>query len=332
VNVLVTGATGYVGQRLAFRLAENGHTVHALCRSPDKAKTLTHERIKVFSGDIEDRESLRRAAEGCRQAYHAAALVSVWSKDPDAYRHVNVGGTLNVLEIAVSQGVERVVITSTAGVFGPSDGALVNEETQRRIPFFNAYEASKAEMHAAVKAKVEQGVDAVIACPTRIYGPGPLVVANGFTMMVQRYLEGRWRALPGDGRRSGNYVYIEDVIDGHLAAMAKGRPGEAYILGGENATYRDFFARVAEISGREQRLYPVPIQALTAFAWTEEKRAEWFGRAPLVTPSWVRRYGYDWANSSLKAERELGYGARRLGDGLALTIAWLKSVAQAARR
>ena len=225
MKVLVTGATGYVGQRLAFRLAEAGVTVHALCRSPDKAKALTHERIRVFFGDVGDRASLEPAAAGCRQAYHAAALVSVWAKDPEDYRRVNVGGTVSVLETAVSQGVERVVVTSTAGVFGPSEGGLVDEETPRRIPFFNAYESSKAEMHAAVKAKVEQGVDAVIVCPTRVYGPGPMVEGNAVTRMIERYVQGRWRALPGDGRKSGNYVYIEDVIDGHLAAMDEGPAG-----------------------------------------------------------------------------------------------------------
>ena len=331
MNVLVSGATGYIGQRLAFRLADGGATVHALCRSPEKAQALTHERIKVFFGDVEDRASLERAAAGCRLAYHTAALVSVWAKDPDAYRRVNVGGTVNVLETAVSQGLERVVITSTAGVFGPSEGGLVDEETPRRIPFFNAYESSKAEMHAAVTDKVKQGVEAVSVCPTRVYGPGPMVEGNAVTRMVERYVQGRWRALPGDGRKSGNYVYIEDVIDGHLAAMAKGRPGEAYILGGENATYREFFTRLAAVSGKQQTLYPVPIQALMAFAWSEQKRAEWFGRKPLITPSWVRRYNHDWANSSAKAIAELGYGPRRLKDGMALTVAWLKAMERAAQ-
>jgi nucleoside-diphosphate-sugar epimerase len=321
--VLVTGATGYVGQRLAFRLAEGGETVHALCRSPEKAKALAHERIKVFPGDIADKDSLRRAAEGCRQAYHAAALVSVWAKDPGDYARVNVGGTLNVLDAAASAGVEGIVITSTAGVFGPSEGGLVDEATPRRIPFFNEYESSKAEMHAVVRAKAAEGIHAVIVCPTRIYGPGPLVEGNAVTRMVQRYIEGRWRALPGDGRRSGNYVFVDDVIDGHLAAMARGRSREAYILGGENATYRDFFATLAAVSGRDHRLYPVPIAALMAFAWSEQKRADWFGRKPLVTPSWVRRYSYDWANSSAKAETELGYAPRSLRDGLAQTVAWL---------
>lgn len=332
MTVLVTGATGYVGQRLAFRLAEGGDTVHALCRSPEKAKALAHQRIKVFPGDIADKDSLRRAAERCRQAFHAAALVSVWAKDPGDYARVNVGGTINVLEAAASAGVERVVITSTAGVFGPSHGGLVDEATPRRVPFFNEYESSKAEMHAAVRAKAAEGVHAVIVCPTRVYGPGPMVEGNAVTRMVQRYIEGRWRALPGDGRRSGNYVYVDDVIDGHLAAMADGRPGEAYILGGENASYREFFATLAAVSGKEQRLYPVPIQALMAFAWTEQKRADWFGRKPLVTPSWVRRYSYDWANSSAKAEAELGYAPRPLGDGLALTVDWLRAMEREAQR
>jgi farnesol dehydrogenase len=332
VTVLVTGATGYVGQRLAFRLAESGATVHALCRSAEKAKALKHDRIRVFPGDIADKESLRRAAEGCRQAYHAAALVSVWSKDPDDYARVNVGGTINVLEAAASEGVERIVITSTAGVFGPSHGGLVDEATPRRVPFFNEYESSKAEMHAAVRAKAAEGVHAVIVCPTRVYGPGPMVEGNAVTRMVQRYIEGRWRALPGDGRKSGNYVYIQDVVDGHLAAMAKGRSGEAYILGGENATYRDFFAQLAEVSGKDQRLYPVPIRALMAFAWSEQKRADWFGRKPLVTPSWVRRYNHDWANSSAKATAELGYAPRALKDGLRSTVDWLRAMERVAQR
>ena len=324
MTVLVTGATGYVGQRLALRLAERGTSVHALCRSPEKARTLVHERIRIFHGDIADRDSLRRAAAGCRDAYHAAALVSVWSPDPNDYARVNAGGTLNVIEAAVAAGVERIVITSTAGVFGPSHGGLVDEATPRRVPFFNEYESSKAAMHEAVRVQAAKGIHAVIVCPTRVYGPGAMVEGNAVTRMVQRYIDGRWRALPGDGRRSGNYVYVEDVVDGHLAAMAAGRAGEAYILGGDNATYREFFATLAAVSGRDQRLYPVPIAALMAFAWTEQKRADWFGRKPLVTPSWVRRYSYDWANSSQKAAAELGYAPRSLRDGLALTVDWLR--------
>lgn len=326
MKMLVTGATGYVGQRLAHRLADGGATVHALVRSAEKAKALAHPRIEPFLGDVADRASLDRAAAGCVQAYHAAALVSVWAKDREDYRRVNVGGTLNLLDAATAAGIERVVITSTAGVFGPSEGALVDEATVRRVPFFNDYESSKAEMHAAVRERVAAGADVVIVCPTRVYGPGPLVVANGFTMMVERYLAGRWRALPGNGRRSGNYVYVDDVIEGHLAAMAKGRPGEAYILGGENATYREFFATLAAITGIGRRLYPVPIAALVAFAHTEQKRADWFGRKPLITPSWLRRYGYDWANSSAKAEAELGYAPRSLRQGLTLTVDWLRGL------
>ena len=311
----------------ALRLAEGGDTVHALVRSPEKAKAIAHPRIAIFPGDITDRASLDRAAAGCRQAFHAAALVSVWAKDPEDYRRVNVEGTLNLLGAATAAGIERVVITSTAGVFGPSEGELVDEATPRRVPFFNEYESSKAEMHAAVRERVAAGADAVIVCPTRVYGPGPLVEGNAATKMIARYVAGKWRALPGDGNRSGNYVYIEDIIDGHVAAMAKSRPGEAYILGGDNATYRAFFSTLAEVSGVRHRLYPVPTAALMAFAHTEQARANWFGRKPLITPSWVRRYSFDWANASTKAEAELGYAPRSLRDGLAMTVEWLRMTA-----
>ena len=324
MRILVTGATGYVGQRLAHRLADGGATVHALVRSPEKAKALAHERIVIFSGDILDPASLASAAEGCEAAFHAAALVSVWAKDPEDYRRVNVGGTLNVLDAAEAAGVRRVVITSTAGVFGPSDGGLVDEATPRSVPFFNEYESSKAEMHVAVKARVANGMHATIVCPTRIYGPGPMVEGNAATQMIARYVAGKWRALPGDGRRSGNYVFVDDVIEGHLAAMARGRPGEAYILGGENATYRQFFATLAEVSGARHRLFGVPVPLLLGFARIEQYRADRYGRKPLITPSWVRRYSHHWANSSAKAETELGYAPRMLTKGLAETVAWLR--------
>ena len=325
MKILVTGATGYVGQRLAYRLADGGATVHALVRSPEKAKVLAHERIRVFQADVLDPASLARAAEGCARAYHAAALVSVWAKDPEDYTRVNVGGTLNVIDAARAAGIARVVVTSTAGVFGPSEGGLVDEATPRRIPFFNEYESSKAAMHAAVRARVVQGADAVIVCPTRVYGPGQMVEGNAATRMIERYIQGRWRALPGDGNRSGNYVFVDDVIDGHLAAMERGRAGEAYIVGGENATYRQFFATLSEVSGVRKRLFPTPIPLLMAVAWTEQFRAERFGRKPLITPPWVRRYVHDWANSTAKAEQELGYRPRPLKDGLAATVAWLRA-------
>ena len=178
-------------------------------------------------------------------------------------------------------------------------------------------------MHDAIARKVEEGADAVIVCPTRVYGPGARAEGNAVTRAIELYLRGRLRALPGDGARTGNYVYIDDVVEGHVLAMQKGRTGEAYILGGDNVSYRALFGCVAEISGKRRRLYPIPIPALAAFAWTELKRAEWFGRRPLITPAWVRRYSHDWANSSAKAERELGYAPRSLREGLALTIAWL---------
>ncbi len=120
-------------------------------------------------------------------------------------RRVNVGGTVNVLDAAASAGIGRVVITSTAGVFGPSQGGLVDEATPRaQVPFFNEYESSKAEMHAAVRAKVAEG----LACRDRLPRPastgrGPMVEGNAVTRMVQRYIEGRWRALPGDGQPLG---------------------------------------------------------------------------------------------------------------------------------
>ena len=226
VNVLVTGATGYVGQRLAFRLAESGVTVHALCRSEEKATALAHEHIRIFSATLPTAPRSTAPPPGAGRPITPRRWSASGPRIPGTTPASMSAAPSTSSMPPSAAGVERVVITSTAGVFGPSEGGLVDEATPRRIPFFNEYESSKAAMHAAVRERVAAGADAVIVCPTRVYGPGPMVEGNAATRMIERYIAGRWRALPGDGNRSGNYVFIDDVVDGHLAAMDE-RPGRA---------------------------------------------------------------------------------------------------------
>src|SRR6476620_6006196 len=112
MKILVTGAAGYIGNKLAHTLANQGHKIHALIRSAGGEKYLQHPNIKIFKGDILDTQSVAAAVEECRQVYHTAGAVKLWAKDPNIFYEQNVIGTINVLEAALKEGVNKLVFTS----------------------------------------------------------------------------------------------------------------------------------------------------------------------------------------------------------------------------
>ncbi|OEK06561.1 SDR family oxidoreductase [Roseivirga misakiensis] len=322
-RIFITGSTGFIGRKLAIKLADEGNQVIALIRSEGKAKDLKHANITFVTGDLFAIDALNKGMEGCQEVYHLAAFASVWAKG-DTFKTVNIDGTLNVLAAAKAQGVEKVVVTSTAGVIGPAIDGPVNEETPRQVDFFTDYESTKYESELKIKELVAEGQHVVIVNPTRVYGPGPLNVSNSVTKLIKQYIAGKWKFIPGDGKSTGNYVYVDDVINGHILAMANGRAGERYLLSGDDATYHELFDTIAEIGGRKYKLYHMPLGILLAFGKLQLFLAENFGRQPLITPGWVRKYLYKWSVSSAKAEKELGYKITPLKQGIEQTVAWLK--------
>lgn len=323
-RIFITGATGFIGRKLAHKLANEGNEVVALIRSKSKAAALQHERISLVEGDLFSLDALESGMTGCQEVYHLAAFASVWAKG-DTFKTVNIDGTLNILDAAKKAEVDKIVVTSTAGVIGPAvDGKPVNENTPRQVDFFTEYESTKYESELKIKEYVDNGQHVVIVNPTRVYGPGPLNVSNSVTKLVKQYIEGKWKFIPGDGLSTGNYVYVDDVINGHILAMAHGRPGERYLLGGEDATYFELFDTIADIGGKKYKLYKMPLGVMLTFGKLQLFLAEKFGRQPMITPGWVRKYNYRWMVSSAKAEKELQYEITSLKSGIEKTVDWLK--------
>ncbi len=323
-KIFITGSTGFIGQKLARRLADEGNQVVALIRSKGKAKDLQHENISFVEGDLFNIGALEVGMHETDEVYHLAAFASVWAKD-DTFSKVNIDGTLNILNAAKKKGVKKIVVTSTAGVIGPAIDGPVNEETPRQVDFFTDYESTKYESELKIKEYVAEGQHVVIVNPTRVYGPGPLNVSNSVTKLIKQYTEGKWKFIPGDGLSTGNYVFVDDVINGHILAMEKGRAGERYLLGGEDATYYELFDTIAEVGGKKYKLYNMPLGVLLAFGKIQLFLANTFGRQPLITPGWVRKYLYKWSVSSAKAEKELGYQITSLKDGVQKTVDWVRS-------
>lgn len=325
MNIFVSGATGFIGSRLAIKLASEGHNVHALYRSEKKAEVLDHPKIKLFKGDILDIESLKNAMQNCQEVYHTAAYANVWEKNHSVIYQLNIEGTMNIIHAAIYNRIKRIVCTSTAGVLGPSgtDNCL-NEESPAPDNYFIDYESSKAILENILKIISINGPDIIIVNPTRVYGPGILSESNGVTRMIDKYLNGKWHFIPGNGNSIGNYVYIDDVVQGHILAMKKGKKGERYILGGENISYNDLFKTIKEISEKKYFLFKIPLLLMLIVAGFFILNANIFGRPPLITPSLVRKFNMNFKISSDKAKKELGYSPMNLKSGIESTISWLK--------
>jgi len=324
MKIFITGATGYIGQRIMECLLDRGHEVHALCRNIPDDELFNHLNVHVFRGDLLDYEKVKKAMQGCTQVYHVAGYARVWAKSPRTFFEINVKGTVNVLRAALDLHVEKLVFTSTGGTYGISNGQPINEEMIRVIDFFNEYECSKFMAEEKVQEFVNKGLPAVTVNPVRVYGPGLLVESNAISIMIKSYITGTWHVVPGNGEAIGSFSYIDDVVEGHLLAMERGKPGEKYILGGENADFNTFFSKVRKISHQDHFLVRIPLPIMMLFGWKEEIWAKWFGVRPVITRKWIRKYHHDMACSSNKAIAELGYSITPLEEGLARTIEWLK--------
>jgi nucleoside-diphosphate-sugar epimerase len=332
----VTGATGFIGTRLVQALTERGIPVRALSRrehpeSPpglDGPPPLDHELVTLVRGDITDRDSLVRGMEGCRQVYHLAAYAKNWAPDPNTFREMNVAGMQNVFEAARQHQVQRVVWTSTILTLGfPPKGVVGDEQMARPSDkYLTAYEETKVAAEREAVRQAAEGLPVVIVNPTRVYGPGHMTEGNSLARLIDDYDRGRVPILLNRGVNVGNYVMVDDVVQGHLLAMAHGRIGERYILGGDNVTLKEFFRTIDRISGKRHLQIPMFSLSPLVFSWFQLKRAQWFGAHPVITPGWIRTFISEGAFRSDKAINELGYKPTPLEEGLTITYQWLLRV------
>ena len=166
--------------------------------------------------------------------------------------------------------------------------------------------------------------EVVIVNPTRVYGPGFLSESNGVTKMIKQYIEGKWRLIPGNGESLGNYVFVEDVVTGHLLAMEKGIPGERYLLGGENISYNQLFQNIREQSGVHKRLFKIPLPIMLMAAAFMMGVSFITGRPPLIVPNLTRKFNHNWIVASDKAIQNLGYDPMGTREGTQKTVNWIR--------
>ena len=327
MKCLVTGATGFIGSSLVRELLSRNNHVAVLVRSENKLPPGIRDKVAVYRGELHDDSVLDAAMKNCDCVFHLAGFAGVWSKDKSYARRINAGGTEKIMDAALRNNIQKVVYTSTAGTLPPSeDGGPVDEDAPVSEAFLTDYESSKRQAELVCRQFAERGLHVVIVNPTRVYGPGMLNKSNSVTILIRNYLRGTWRFIPGSGSQTGNYVFIDDVVRGHVLAMEKGNAGERYILGGDNITFRGFFRVLGDVSGKKRKLFHLPVAAMKMVAEIELFLAEKFNKPPLITPPWVERYNQQRPVSSMKAVTQLGYSVTPLHEGIEKTIAWLESL------
>ncbi len=319
--ILLTGATGYLGSQIARELVARRLPFRVLVRDASRLGfDPSATGCEVVLGDIREPAVLERACRGVDGVIHTAALVKMWVRDAQDFRRVNVEALQGLLRAAAAAGVKRVVYTSSFIALGPSGDASAGEGLRHRGPYSSEYEETKAYALDWLRAEGFRQYPVVALLPGVIYGPGPKTEGNLVGGMMEQYLAGKFPGLLGSGDHRWSFSFNKDVVAAHLAALEKGRPGEEYVLAGDNRSLNEFFRLLAELSGVRRRVRHLPFVMGKLVGAIELARAELFGRSPELTPGVVEVFKHDWVYSSAKAARELGYHVTPLEEGLRETL------------
>ena len=322
-TTLVTGANGFLGAAVVRALLAEKRTVRALVRAGSDRRNLAGLAVEVVVGDITEPDSLRAAVRGCTAVFHVAADYRLWVAEPGAMYRTNVAGSVNVLEAAAAAGVERMVYTSSVAVLGlNADRSPADEATPVTIDaMIGVYKRSKFLAEEAVRRRAaELAFPVVVVNPSTPIGPGD-VKPTPTGRIILDAAAGRMPAFVDTGL---NLVHVDDVARGHLAALALGKPGERYILGGEDMTLQRILQRVGEHVGRPAPTLRLPHWVVYPVAVGAEGVARFTGREPRVTLDGVRMSTKHMYFSSRKAERELNYKHRDPAEAIREAIDWFK--------
>lgn len=318
-KILVTGATGFIGGHVTKRLLLDGLHVRAMARNKSKAEFLAARGAEIVYGDMTESDSLKNAVQGCQVIFHFAGAVSEY-KPLTYFRSINVDGTKMLAEAAIDAHIERFLYACSIRVFG-LDAEKNTDESCAHNPSNDMYSDTKLEGEKVIRTLIKnRGLPAVIVYPSVVYGP----YDDAWTMIsINLIRQGRMMLFDG-GKGMMTPIFIDDLVNGVLAAAQKGVVGEGYILvGPENVTVGEFEKSLAHIVGRDH-LHSLPSWAGIAIATLAELEAKIFRHAPVFTRRQVRRTIMQATYSGKKAKDELGFEPHaKLSDGMHKVEEWL---------
>jgi dihydroflavonol-4-reductase len=320
VKALVTGATGLVGSHIVRALVRRGHSVRALRRASSDCAAIDGLPIEIVHGDVLTREGLDNAAAECDVVFHAAADFAYWGKSREALLATAVSGTANILEVAASAGVGRVVITSSSVVLGYSDGPTARDEESPALDDSSTpYDASKIRQdQRALEIAAALDLDVVLVCPTVVVGPFAPTLGPSNAVLTTYLADPLRLTYPG----GCNILSAADAGEGHVVAAMAGTRGERYVLGGENLEWRTIHSTISELCGTYGPLMTANHSACYVAALGEEMRALVSERAPTTTRTQAQMVGRYYWYSHDKAAR-IGFRPGPARDAMARALSWL---------
>lgn len=315
MKYFLTGATGFVGGKIARLLVDRGHQVNAVVRNPAKASDLKELGINVTQGDITVKESMRVAMQGCDGVFHVAGWYKIGAKDKTLGQTINIGGTRNVLDLMQEMEIPKGVYTSTLAVNSDTHGRVRDETFRFTGHHISEYDRTKAEAHDIAEKFIADGLPLVILMPGLIYGP------NGTSLSdesLRLYLQKKLPLIPK--RSAYSWAHVDDIAEAHLLGMEKAPPGSTYMIGGPNYELTEAFEIAEKITGVPKPMAVPPFMlSVTGFF---SSIAEIFVTLPEMYSSEALRVqaGVTYLGDNGKAKRELGYQPRPLEEGLKETL------------
>jgi nucleoside-diphosphate-sugar epimerase len=316
-NVLLTGASGFLGQHLARELLATGAQVRALSRRPESDRALAALGAIPVRGDVTDPDSLQAAMRGIEAVFHAAADTNTWRPNNEAQTRTNVGGAANLIAAARAEGVSAFVHTSSVSAYSHLvHGTLREDVVERGGESWINYERSKFLAEQAVRGS---GLPFLIFQPSHILGPGDTHNWSRLIRLVDL------DKLPGVPPGSGSFADVREIAKAQVGGWQAGRFGETYLLGGEHASFLELVSRIGSELGRKTPKRATPAIALKAYAQAIYGLSLLTRKIPDITPEAAVFTCHDLAVNSDKAMAELGYRQTALGALLADTIAWMRA-------
>jgi dihydroflavonol-4-reductase len=315
MRILVTGGAGFIGSHICRALVQANHDVRVLCRPTSDLRLIDALPVERVYGDILDRPSLAEAVQTMQAVIHCAGAVGR-GITPKEISTSHVQGTLNVLAASRQAGVQRFVYTSSVAALGAPP--LATDAHQATVPLMDEthewnlppgqwpYGHAKHLAEKAVRQAADDGLAAVVVNPSLVFGAGDLHMISGrYLVLIARGL--RPPVIPG----GLNAVHILDVVEGHLAALQHGRPGERYLLTGENVTIHRLLSMICQVTGRPGPSWPVPLWTLRLIAWISSSARSWLGLRLPVNGEMLRFAGRHFYYDNRKARRHLGLDSPR---------------------
>ncbi len=321
-NILVTGGSGFLGSNLSALLVAEGYNVRILRREHSDLRAIKDVDVEHAIGDVRDKEAVRRAMRGMDTVFHTAALVSYWKRKRPELIDVNVGGTQNLVDVCLQEGVDRLVHTSSIAAVGfAGDDRPADESHAFNWQSFDVgYRTTKYQAEQVVLEGVRRGLKAVVVNPSVMIGPRDVHFLGG--QIVRDVYKKR---IFYDVRGGISIADVADVAKGHLAAARRGRIGERYILAGTNMTHRQLLTIVAEEVQGMAPLFRLPMPVVRLIAGLSEAFGNALGREPWIPRELVAGIDRTCWYSSEKAIVELGYTITPLREAVRRTFAWYRA-------